>query len=222
MRVGDDLTTTLRVAGNAAFYVVTTRDPVCQERIVHMGWLPDGENRYVRKLSATPDVARIHGNFRRHLIEMVLQSARLRPIPWDIALAEFLRRVEGSGLGWWLYGSGALAVRGADIVPGDLDFAVDNPHRAGELFRDLLVEPVTGPLDWEARWIGRAFCGALFEWSAEATAAEPNEFSAGTRLETVVWRGHQVPVPALDLQLTVTEQRGLTARAALIRRLMRA
>jgi hypothetical protein len=168
MNVGDDLATTLRVIEGAAHFMVTTQDPICQERIVHMGWQPEGDNVYVRKLSASIDITRIHENFRRHLKEMVLQSARLRPVPWDAALEEFLARVEGTSLYWWLYGSAALAVRGLDIAPRDLDFAVDDAHHAGRIFNDLLVEPVTGPLDWVAQWIGRAFHGALFEWSAQA------------------------------------------------------
>ena len=140
-------------------------------------------------------------------------------------MEEFLARVDGTDLDWWLYGSGALAVRGMDIVPGDLDFAVDDAHYAGRIFSDLLVEPVTGPLDWVAVWIGRAFHCALFEWSAQAAPtvdSAPNEFGrwAADSLETVAWRGHEVYVPRLDIQLAVALQRGLTDRAAMIRQVM--
>jgi hypothetical protein len=223
MGVGDDLATTLRVIDGAHF-VVTTCDPICQERLLHMGWQRAGE-AYVRILSASRDVVGIHENFRRHLKEMVLQSARLSPIAWDTALEEFLVRVSGTGLDWWLYGSAALAVRGIEIVPGDLDFAVDDAHHAGKIFHDLLVEPVTGPLDWVATWIGRAFHGALFEWSAQASPeveSAPNEYGrwAADRLETIVWRGHQIRTPRLEVQLAVAEQRGLTDRAEMIRSLM--
>src|SRR5262245_6232877 len=225
VNVGDDLATTLHVVDDAAHFVVTTRDPICQERLVHMGWQPAGDNVYVRTLSASGDVTRIHENFRRHIKEMVLQSARLAPVPWEVALEEFLARVSGTGLDWWLYGSVALAVRGIKLVPGDLDFAVDDAHHAGRIFHDLLAEPVTGPLDWVAKWIGRAFHGALFEWSAQATPAvesAPNEFGrwAANRLETIAWRGHLIPMPRLDVQLAVTVQRGLTGRAAMISQLM--
>jgi len=225
MNVGDDLATTLRVIEGAAHFMVTTRDPICQERIVHMGWQPEGDNVYVRKLSASIDITRIHEHFRRHLKDMVLQSARLRPVPWDAALEEFLARVEDTSLDWWLYGSAALAVRGLDIAPRDLDFAVDDAHHAGRIFNDLLVEPVTGPLDWVAQWIGRAFHGALFEWSARAVPAvelAPNEFGrwAADRLQTITWQGHRVRVPPLEAQLAVALHRGLTDRAAMIRQLM--
>jgi hypothetical protein len=37
----------------------------------------------------------------------------------------------------------APAVRGADIEPRDLDFAVDDAQHAATLLNDLLVEPPT-------------------------------------------------------------------------------
>ena len=81
MSVGDDLATTLRVVGGAAHFIVTTRDPICQERIVHMGWRPAADDSYVRKLSASNDITRFHENFGRHLKEMVLQSAETSACP---------------------------------------------------------------------------------------------------------------------------------------------
>jgi hypothetical protein len=62
-------------------------------------------------LTATGDVARVHANFARHLTEMPPRSARLRPAAWDRALAEFLRRVRGTGLDWFLSERAALIRR---------------------------------------------------------------------------------------------------------------
>jgi hypothetical protein len=70
--------------------------------------------------------------------------------PWEQALEEFLARVEGSGLDWFLYGPRALAVRGIDVDPRDLDFNVSDAYLAGRLFADLLVEPVTKMTGWVA------------------------------------------------------------------------
>ena len=81
----------------------------------------------------------IFQNFTSHIVEMIEQSARLRPIPWDAALEEFIDRVQPTRLRWWLYASGALAVRGLDIQPGDLDLAVDDTWLAGAALSDILV-----------------------------------------------------------------------------------
>ena len=88
-------------------------------------------------------------------------EARSRAVPWDIALLEFLARVEGSALTWWLYGSGALAARGLPIEPRDVDVHVDDAQLAGRLFDDLLVTPVERLDGWVARHVGRAFAGAV-------------------------------------------------------------
>ena len=198
-----------------------------QDRLEHMGYARTGPDTFARDLSATGDVPRIHANFTCHLEEMLLQSARVRPARCEEALAEFLRRVDGTGLDWFLYGSGALAVRGLDVDPGDLDFHVGDAYLAGRIFADLLVEPVTDMRGWIADAGGRAFHGCLFEWIAgvhpDVDEPEPHEQGAvaAARRETVRWRGRDVWVAPLDLQLAVAERRGLTDRVARIRGLLR-
>ncbi|MEW2275752.1 hypothetical protein [Streptomyces griseofuscus] len=212
------LATSVEVRHGRAIYEVRTGDPLYRQRLEHMGFPPASADRFVRRLSATGDVLRTHANFARHLQEMLLQSARRRPVPWWQALEVFLERVEGSQLRWFLYGSGALAVRGIDVGPGDLDFCVDDSQLAGTLFEDLLVEPVTAMTGWIADSGGRAFSGCLFEWMAGVHAdidePEPHEQgpAAAARLEHVRWHGHDVPVAPLDLQLAVNQRRGLTSR----------
>jgi hypothetical protein len=227
LRAGPGLWTSVDVRAGRASYTVRTEDPVFQERLEHMGYPRTGATTFTRVLSATGDVTRVHANFARHLEEMLLQSARLRPVAWERALGEVLRRVEGSRLDWFLYGSGALAVRGIDAGPGDLDLWVGDAHHAGEIFADLLVEPVTEVSGWIADAGGRAFHGCLFEWIAgvhpSVDEPEPHEQgqAAHARRETVRWRGHDVMLAPLDLQLAVAERRGLTERAATIRRALR-
>jgi hypothetical protein len=213
--------TTLRIIGGSADFVVVTDDALYQDRLVHMGWHQAGSSSFSRLLRVTDDIESIHRRFSQHLEEMLLQSARLRPVGWADALAEFARRAEHSELRWWLYGSGALAVRGVHIVPGDLDLAVDDPDEAARVLDDLLVEPVTRHDAWIAEWTARAFYGALIEFtSGPRSVPEADEQGpvAASHLEVVSWRGHSVAVPRLDLQLSVAERRGLRDRADLIRR----
>ncbi|MEU4932464.1 hypothetical protein AB0G54_39220 [Streptomyces yokosukanensis] len=212
------LATSVEIRRRQAIYEVHTGDQLYQQQLLHMGFAPAAADRFVRRLSTTGDVLRTHANFARHLQEMLLQSARRRPVPWCQALEDFLERAEGSQLRWFLYGSGALALRGIDVGPGDLDFCVDSAQLAGTLFEDLLVEPVTAMTGWLADSGGRAFSGCLFEWvagvHADVDEPEPHEQgpAAAARLEHVRWRGHDVPVAPLDLQLAVNQRRGLTSR----------
>lgn len=205
-------------------FVVRTGEPIYQDRLVKMGWRPpDSSGDFVRRLDVSTDVEAIFGRFSQHLEMMVRQSARLEPINWETGLCEFADRARGSGLEWWLYGSAALAVRGMAVEPGDLDLHVDDAYLAGELMADLLVEPVTRMHGWVADAGGRAFAGAIVEWLAGAHPSGsdlPHEQEEDTRghLELILWNGREIPVPSLDLQLAIAEQRGLDSRAALIRR----
>ena len=215
--------TELRFDGDWVYFVVHSEDTLVQDRLIKMGWARAEDGLLTRRLSNADHVERIFENFRSHLDEMIAQSARLRPVAWADALAEFVDRMQDSGVQWWLYGSAALAVRGIDIEPGDLDLAVDDPWLVGALLDDLLVEPVTRMQNWVADVGGRAFHGALIEWLAGAHPTgrrPPSEQEPETRayLEVVSWRGRTVPIPRLEVQLAVAGRRGLTERSQLIRR----
>jgi hypothetical protein len=87
---------------------------------------------------------------------------------------------------------------------------------------DRLVEPVTEMTGWVADRGARAFCGCTFEWLAgvhlEVDLPFPSEHGlvGATRLETATWRGQEVPVSPLNLQLAVARHRGLDDRVAKI------
>lgn len=224
LSAGGELTTSVEIAGGRARYEVRTTNPLYQQRLEHMGYLRHGQEQFVRDLSAGGDVLAIHANFARHLEEMIRQSARVAPVRWEQALEVFLKRVDGSGLSWFLYGSGALAVRGIDVDPGDLDFHVSDAYLTGRLVAEFLVEPVTEMTGWIADRGGRAFCGCLFEWLSgvhpdvdEPTPHEQGRVAA-SRLEIATWRGHKIPVAPLDLQLAVARHRGQDDRIAKITR----
>lgn len=227
--MGDErrLRTGLRRGAGWVEFVVDTDDALYADRLVKMGWLPAGTGNFTRRLSASGDIDRIFERFSEHLELMVLQSARLRPVEWEVALEAFVDRVSRTGVGWWLYGSAALAVRGLEVVPGDLDLAVEDPWMVGQALEDLLVEPVTRMTGWVADAGGRAFCGVVIEWlsGAHPTGLIPpheQEEAAAAHLEIVDWRGRSVPVPSLELQLAVAARRGLEQRCVLIRHAMTA
>jgi hypothetical protein len=170
-------------------------------------------------------LAESFANLQRDAEAMLLQTARAQPIEWEPALLRLLQRIEGHGLIWWLRGSGALAVRGLPIIPRDIDLTTDDASalKMGELMLDYLVEPVMPVRGWFCNWWSRAFWGMRIEWmgGVNATADQPDvgDFgpAAEQRAEVVRWRGYDIRVPPLDLQLAVSERRGLIERAQLIR-----
>jgi hypothetical protein len=217
-----------RVPGRARF-VIQTSDVVGQDRLEHLGYTREGTDRFATMWFAdSPAVPGSFGRFSNSIEQMVLQSARLVPVPWDQALTTFLRRADGSGLRWWIYGSAALAVRGLPVAPGDVDINVSDAYRAAEIFDGLLVTPVTEMEGAFATRFCRAFDGAIFEWISDPRRelddpSRPHEQGPliADRIETVTWRGRSVHVPPLSAQLAVSELRGLKERAEVIRAALR-
>lgn len=80
--------------------------------------------------SDTPHLDTCYKNFARHIEEIILQMADVHLVPWEDALTDFLEKTAGHDIDWWLGGSAALAVRGVEITPHDLDVITD---RSGAL-----------------------------------------------------------------------------------------
>jgi hypothetical protein len=179
MTAAQNLTTEIERVGARARFVISAFDPVCQESLEHLGYLGVGGDPFATRWFAdSPQVPDYHERFAASIDQMVLQSARLVAVPWNEALLEFLRRVEGSDLSWWLSGSAAFAVRGIE-KPADIDVNVSDAYLAGELFDDLLVTPVEELDRWVAKRTGRAFCRArqAYLHSLNALAGQPVDYA---------------------------------------------
>jgi hypothetical protein len=213
----------VKVERRGGRFLLTEVEPELRDAAMALGFHRDGDAviRTFPEDARSLDVA--WRNFVRHAEEMLRQTAS-GVAPWDDALTAFLERVDG--VDWWLAGSGALAVRGIDVSPRDLDVITDaaGAQRLGEILVDALVEPVFESNGWVARWWGRAFLGARIEWVAEVAPSvdepDPVDFGpvAAASLERVRWREHDLLVPPLELQLAVAKRRGLKERVEAINR----
>lgn len=219
------LTTSIEIDGDRARFVTATRDAVIAGALAALGYLRIGAGRAAtRWFPRCPRVESYYARFAACIEGMVDQKLGRARAPWDRALLEFLRRVDGAALSWWLYGSVALAVRGLPIEPRDIDVHVDDAALAGCILDDLLVTPVERIEGWVAQYTARGFEHAIIEWLAEPWAdhddpAAPHEQGPfiAAHIEEICWRGHLVRVPPLSAQLRICERRGLTRRAELIR-----
>lgn len=194
-----------------ASYRVRPNDAALGDVLVSMGF-SRANGYFARSFPDSADVPRLFANFTSHIDELIRYKRRERPAPWDRALELVDERLSGR-VDWWLDGSAALAVRGIDDEPRDLDLVVDDAERAGRLMEDILIEPVREMEGWVADWHGRAFEGALIEWvSGVHAGVEPIRRSR----DEVLWRGRGILCSPLDLQLAVARERGLTRHAAAI------
>jgi len=198
-------------------------DPALTDTVAQLGFGREGV-RHVRRFPAGAEHANAAATrFPFVAEELVLQAAGLRPVPWEEALHDVVRRLDGTR--WWLVGSAALAARGIALAPRDLDVIVDadDAPAAAARLADVLVEPLA-PGGRLGRWWLRAFAGARVEIVGGVDRAldepEPTDFGAlaAARLEVVLWRGHELLVPPLVLQLRAAERRGLDDRVRAIRK----
>jgi hypothetical protein len=172
---------------------------------------------------------RVVENWQRHGEEVVLQAAGLSSVPWADALRAFTSAVNGSGTWWFLFGSAALAARGLDAAPGDLDIATD--RHGIEALKEILGEHLLSPVQDTRGWLVceytlRAFLHARIEIVGNVRDGvddpQPRPFGpeAASRLERVAWEGLEVCVAPLDLQLIDELSRGRRHQAAQILRAM--
>ena len=217
--------TECRAVGNEVLFVVLDPPERYRQAASTIGFEPV-ESGFARRFPAeSRHLERAYANFSRLVEDLILAEAGESAKRWDVALETFLRAIRGHDLNWYLVGSASLAVRGMDVVPGDVDLAVDadGAHLLADLLPDTLIEPIIPVSDWICDWWGRAFLGCRVEWVGAVHPSVdtplPTDFgpTAASRLETVVWRGHTLRVPPLDLLLAVSERRGLSERAAKIR-----
>jgi hypothetical protein len=216
---------TLEVQDINAKYIITDLDPIYYEAAGKIGFT-QGDEGLVRTFSASsPYLDLAYHNFKQYGETIILQKAGVIPSPWQEALITFLKFVDHQPIEWYLVGSGALAVRGIDVRPGDLDFVTGEADALvlAELAKDYLIEPVRDATGWVGKWFVRTYMGAVVEWlggvndSADAHGVSDFGPIALSRTETIEWRGYQIQVPPLNLQLEVNEKRGRADVAVKIR-----
>jgi hypothetical protein len=217
--------TSYRTAGDKTYFVLSDLDSQMQEGARNLAFTPYGNGLARAYPADTPHLDVFYQQFARVAEEMILQRAGARPVPWDRALLALLQRLEGKHIHWWLVGSAALAVRGLDVQPGDLDLVTDDAgsQLLGAVLFDALVGPVEDARGWISKWFGQAFLHACIEWIGapipESDQQGVTEFgpTAESQLEILSWRGYELRVPPLAIQLAVNERRGLHERVQKIK-----
>lgn len=222
--------TLYRIEGEKTYFVVYDLDPPGQEGARNLAFTPYEDGLAKAYPTDTPHLDVFYQQFASAAEAMILQRAGVQPVPWEPALEALLQRLEGQSIHWWLGGSCALAARGLDVLPGDLDLVTDESgsHRLAELLDDVLIGPVEDITSWNwiCHWFGRAFLHARIEWigapipeSDQHGVTEFGPVAAGS-LETIHWRGYDLRVPPLAIQLAVNERRGLDDRVQKIKQVL--
>jgi len=170
------------------------------------------------------DLAQMERNHNAFL-ETELHQEKRTPADLEAALEWVCAECQQRGIRWWLTGSGALYARGLAIKPHDLD--VMTFKNEIEKIRPMVSPYIVEPFHHVTGWVVKGFGVVDYRYRLDF-AFEPEEWVDGqgpvdfgphaqAHLETIVWRGYEILVPPIELQIGPNEARGRHERVALIR-----
>jgi hypothetical protein len=178
--------------------------------------------RFLVPFGETLKVRMAYNRFRFVLEAMLEQAHRGRPVALETAVTELVRRIDptlrAEGIEWYIGGSAAARLLGAELTPRDVDLGTSRPgvDRIAELIPEYLIEPV-GPTDWSGGRIvrgARAFVGtfrdgARVEW---AVPLEPDGSAVAPE-----WAGDLRRVRTLEVDVGGTHVRVTRPEYGLVR-----
>ena len=161
-------------------------------------------------------------------IETELHQERRTLADLDAALEWLCLEFERCGVRWWLVGSGALYARGLAVKPHDLDVMLEKDDI--EKIRAMVAPYIVEPFHYVSGWVVKGFGVVDYRYRIDF-AFEPEDWVDGQgpvdfgpyareRVEPVTWRGHEILVPPVELQIAPNEARDRHERVALIREYM--
>lgn len=207
--------------GSSRTIQVLDADPDQRAALDRLGFAPDLVQRYP---PGTRHFEPAVANLRRALEEMVRQVITGSAPDWAEALADLLSRAEQAQVPLAVAGSAALAVRGIDVRPGDID-VMTTPEGADALAdsyeSDLVAPAVTIPGFGR---FGRAFIsGIRVEWLGNPPGAQDDlwpldatRWTIASPFEEVRWKGRILRVPPLEVQRRIEVSRQRLDRVAAI------
>ncbi len=198
--------------------------------------------RFLLPFDETARVRQCYNRSRFVLQTMVDQAYAGAEVPIERTLAEVVDRLaRAPDLGasdWYVGGSTAAWLLGAELAPRDIDLGVLRPvvDRVGHALAEYLIEPVA-TTDWPGPGIvrgGRAFVGtfasgARVEWSVPLDPAQDQPLAewsgrpGAVRLTAATFRDRSLPVSRPEYALVRAAEKGsadrVRASAEVVRKL---
>jgi len=210
------------VEGNWRILRILDADPGQQTALAKLGFGADLVQRYP---PGTRYFDRAVANLRQDLDEMVGQSITTGAPPgWAGALEDLLRRAGQARVPVAVVGSTALAVRGVNVRPGDIDVitTTEGADALADAYQETLVMPVA-TVPGFGRW-SRAFTrGFRVEWLGNPARVHEgpwplaaSAWSIASPFEEIGWENRTLRVPPLEVQRRVEAHRGRPDRVAAI------
>jgi len=209
-------------------YRVLERESVSDETLTGMFYaLKDGvwSKGYPKKaFMFAQDLALMEKNYNVYVVDELHQERRSLA-DLDAALEWLCAEFERRGVRWWLVGSAALYARGLAVKPHDIDVMTYKTEI--EKIREMVAPYTVEPFHHVNGWVVKGFGVVNYRYRIDF-AFEPEEWVDGQgpvdfgpyaqeHIEPIVWHGHEILVPPIELQIAPNEARGRHDRAELIR-----
>ena len=187
------------------------------EPILKMCFYQNDGQGYVKKYPAKAKyIEKMKKRYSEYAETMFDQLGYFTEVPWESGLQKFCSMVRDSNIDWWLTGSCATCIRGVNLNPHDIDIMIDSKScsELTELFQDYLIEPIIDTDGWLTKDFGVIFIDVRIDIASDPAPIldNPEPVDCGpyakNNLETINWKGYEVKVPPLQLQLNVNRLRG--------------
>jgi hypothetical protein len=211
-------------------YIALTELPPEYSFVAEHTFEKAGDDWHLEYNGRPDDFDEIVANWQRDGATYIERAAGGPLGDWEAALEAVIGRLEGRGVWWFLLGTAALAVRGIPVPPNGVDVGTDRKgaETIAKLFVDRTLKPVVDAGDWPiAKIYGVLYWHSIVQVTAESPPSvddfgpRPWGPEGVSRLETVTWRGHDILVTPLDLQLEDEKQRERKRNVTEILRWMR-
>lgn len=195
------------------------------ESILKMCFYEKDGDSYIKKYSnQIKNIKIIQENFKNNAEVMFNQVGYFEDIPWEKALLAFSERINQFDIDWWLTGSCAACIRGIPLNPHDVDIMVDSKdvEQLNNLFSDWMIEPFIDTGGWVTKDFGVLFKYARIDIASDPSPSldQPEPVDCGPyakdHLETVLFKGHQIKVPPIQLQINANRRRSRLDRVKLL------
>ncbi len=209
---------------NNVLFIVSNFSPEYKD-VIESSFFSLEDGVYVKRFSKDiENLDIIKSNFEKYAEDMFGQMGYFKKVCWEDALLDFINKVEGTGIDWWLTGSCATCLRGIAVQPHDIDIMLNSKDigKINDIFADFIVEPIRSTKGWVVSNFGVLFMKARIDLAFDpedfVDNPEPVDFGpyAMKNLEEIKWNNKIIRIPPLDLQLQVNKRRGRNDRVKAI------
>jgi hypothetical protein len=187
---------------------------------------------YFKKHSETiPEIELIAKNYKKNIEKIINQRLRKEKTDWKTALKFIAEELKKTDIKWYVSGSCALALRGIEVEPKDLNLIFENKEDK-EKIKNILgkyaIEPIAECKDWILELYGAAYIENCFIDIAsglkdDLNHPDPIDSSpyAIENLEEINWEGYNLKIPPIQLSLNINKKRKRLETVKLIEEYMK-